>query len=204
MLSPLLQFYAGQRQDHKGRSIQDIWRYNESQLEEEHDYIQWLFPLRELGQFFSVMNPTSSQEPTIPVLTEGDILVLKNADETSLFLRARILKSLDVMLHFYGFHYSLEAGRVLIRPAANFKDRSNHWLAAPNHNFLRITRILKCLVLVGLEPYAALFFRALESVHKKRASIVGDSYHYWARAVEAIDPDNVLSKDAFERDCRLI
>jgi len=37
--------------DHRGRYIQDIWNFDLETLEKEHDYIQWLSPLKEGSKY---------------------------------------------------------------------------------------------------------------------------------------------------------
>lgn len=43
----LIQFLQGTGPDGQGRRHTDILRFSDEELEETHDYIQWLFPLRE-------------------------------------------------------------------------------------------------------------------------------------------------------------
>src|SRR5215831_12128024 len=85
----LVKFYLGKEPDHKRRWIDQIWEWDHDQLEQTHDYIQWLFPLKEKSGF----------NPTAPALTDEVILAFKSRDE----LKNRLLRSLDVMLAFYGF-----------------------------------------------------------------------------------------------------
>jgi hypothetical protein len=49
--SKLINFYLGNECDHRGRNIIAIWQWNNEQLETVHDYIQWLFPLKEKSAF---------------------------------------------------------------------------------------------------------------------------------------------------------
>jgi hypothetical protein len=43
-------FYQG-RPDSSGRTLEDIWLWDYQKLEYTHDYIQWLFPLKEKSRF---------------------------------------------------------------------------------------------------------------------------------------------------------
>ena len=90
----LVKFYLGKEPDHKRRWIDQIWEWDHDQLEQTHDYIQWLFPLKEKSGF----------NPTAPALTDEVILAFKSRDE----LKNRLLRSLDVMLAFS----ALRASRV--------------------------------------------------------------------------------------------
>lgn len=41
----ILPFYYGQDADWRTRKIEEIWEFSLADLEDSHDYIQWLFPL---------------------------------------------------------------------------------------------------------------------------------------------------------------
>jgi hypothetical protein len=42
--SKIVDFYKGKIPDSEGRMIYDIYKYDYSELEGIHNYIQWLFP----------------------------------------------------------------------------------------------------------------------------------------------------------------
>ena len=157
----LTRFYAGQITDHADRKIFEIWKYDYEQLEEGHDYIQLLFPTRELGQFF-IFNllGQDNTKSVIPVLSDVDEAVFRQDNKEGRQLRANILKSLEMMLDFYGFAFNTEdPNAVKIARAPHFQDRVVVMLNEENgHNLLRITRILKTLKFTGLEKYMGLFF----------------------------------------------
>lgn len=170
--SPLVEFYLGKELDNRGRTIDDIWEWNDRKLEQVHDYIQWLFPLRE----GSVYNPAS------PLLTEDDIAEFKNNPE----LRKNLLRSFARLLEFYGFMASVDCATRTMIKSDNFDEKSRNWLTPCNHNFLRITRILKSLTILGCGPYAQAFLNALEEIYKSKvnADIIGkQTLNYWIRAV---------------------
>ena len=43
----ILEFLCGRQSDLMGRNLSDIWSYDDKQIEETHDFIQFLFPLNE-------------------------------------------------------------------------------------------------------------------------------------------------------------
>ena len=43
----IILFYLGLAPDQQGRKINEIWQWDYPKLEYTHDYIQWLFPLKE-------------------------------------------------------------------------------------------------------------------------------------------------------------
>src|SRR6266568_2096523 len=125
-MSRIVSFYRGEERDDYGRTIEDIWAYDFGQLEVVHDYIQRLFPSRR-----------PSQVEEAPLLDDETEQAFRHDPE----LQQRLLKSLDVMLRFYGLRR--EGGEVV--EAADFRERATNWLTPSNHNLLRITRILLCL-----------------------------------------------------------
>ncbi len=163
MASPLLGFYLVERGDGRGRSLAAIQGWDDAALEAVHDYIQWLFPLPEASGF----------NPAAPRLTPADIAAFQASPE----LRAALLGSFRRMLSFYGF--MLDEAGPRIHAAANFAERAANWLCPGNHNLLRLTRILRCLALLGLAEHAAALLAELERV----ASAAGPvTLGYWRRA----------------------
>lgn len=45
MNKPIVDFYSGKATDTSGRTLREIHAWNYHDLENVHDYIQWLFPL---------------------------------------------------------------------------------------------------------------------------------------------------------------
>lgn len=169
--SPLVAFYRGHGRDHRGRALSDIHEFDFYELEFHHDYIQWLFPLPE---------PSGANE-SAPLLSKEDIAVFKS-DES---LRKALLQSFELMLQFYGLELTTDHPHVRVVRDATFVQRSNVWLTGGNHNFLRISRILRSLSLVGCHPHAKAFLKCLEGIYAEEASTIGDTtMGYWRRALE--------------------
>lgn len=163
----LIAFYSGTGRDAAGRRLQDIWRFSFEELEENHDYIQWLFPLMERSAF----------NPRAPILDAAAIERFQSVDG----LKKNLERSLEVMLEFYGLEV---AGDRIVR-ASSFVGRSGNWLTSFNHNFLRLTRILKSLSLLGLEPRAAQLFACLEEIYATHQRVIGErTMSFWRKAVE--------------------
>src|SRR5689334_7706583 len=120
----LVDFYAGRGKDFRGRTIEDVWRMSLDELEYTHDYVQWLFPLRE----------RSAVQPAVPVLDDAAIAAFALPE-----MRARLIRSADIMAEFYGF--LMADGRLGLAP--NAAERQAVWLTRGNHNFLRLTRIVR-------------------------------------------------------------
>ena len=62
-------FLEGEGPDASGRSLFDVLAMDNAALERNHDFIQWLFPLRE----------PSRAMPDAPVLTDADVEAIRNS-----------------------------------------------------------------------------------------------------------------------------
>jgi hypothetical protein len=68
--------------------------------------------------------------------------------------------------------------------APNFPRRALDVWDYQNHNWLRITRILRSLHLLGLEAEAQALYRRLEDFHgRRRFPIDHNTFRYWTDAV---------------------
>ncbi|XP_072270537.1 opioid growth factor receptor-like isoform X2 [Pyxicephalus adspersus] len=120
-------------------NIHQNWREDYYTLERNHNFIQWLFPLREQG-----VNSFSTP------LTQYEIQLMKNDEQVVM----RFLESYKLMLGFYGMVLlDADTGEVA-RSERNWTERFEN-LNNHTHNNLRITRILKCLGEMGYEKFQA-------------------------------------------------
>ncbi|XP_062445446.1 opioid growth factor receptor [Rhea pennata] len=117
-------------------TLLESWWDNYEVLEENHSYIQWLFPLREHG-----MNWRAKP------LTYQEIEAFKKSSE----VMQRFERAYQLMLRFYGITLTNKKTGELER-AENWTERFQN-LNRFSHNNLRITRILKCLGEMGYEHY---------------------------------------------------
>src|SRR5579884_3099361 len=127
-MSPLINFYRGTAPDSEGRMLQEIWAWSDQELEAVHDFIQWLFPLPEPSRF----------NPDAPLLTPEDVAAFRTDDR----LRANLRRSFERILTFPGLAET-PGGQVVEGP--NFAARTPDVWSVPNHNWLRVTRILRSL-----------------------------------------------------------
>jgi hypothetical protein len=168
--SPLIEFYAGRGTDFAGRRLDDIWRMSLDDLEYNHDYIQWLFPLRE----------RSGVQPDVPVLDDTVIAAFAAPE-----LHARLMRSAQLMAEFYGLEVVERDGTTVIRRSGLFADRSRSWLTRGNHNFLRLTRIMKSLATLGHAAVAAAWLDTLESIYAEHPEVIGaTTLRYWQSAID--------------------
>ncbi|KAF7693385.1 opioid growth factor receptor-like protein 1 [Silurus meridionalis] len=139
--SPNLWFYQNKiPMNFDGMSIEEFhmyWFGDYDKLEHVHSYIQWLFPLDETG-----MNS--------PYKLSTRAIRMFRRDEAA---KKRLLTSYRLMLDFYGTQLVDEKTGEVQR-AVNWEERFAN-LNRNAHNNLRITRILKCLGLLGFRHYQA-------------------------------------------------
>ncbi len=82
----LVNFIKGTGPDHQGRYLKDIWDFDDTAIEQTHNYIQWVFPLTEKSM--SVLGA--------PTLSQGDIIGIRKSD----IARANLEKSAQWYLGF--------------------------------------------------------------------------------------------------------
>jgi len=166
--SALISFYRRQSPDDRGRTLDQVRALSVPELERVHDYIQWLFPLPE----------PSGANPTAPTLTKEDIELFA----TDPALRDELVSSYAVMLGFYGFRLAHGTARIERRPDAS--ERITDWLRPGNHNFLRLTRIMRSLTVLGLADHAQSLLGQLEQLYSDYPEIIGDlTIRHWRGAV---------------------
>jgi hypothetical protein len=161
--SPLVRFYEGRGPDHRGRALATIQAFNHHRLESIHDYIQWLFPLREPSAF----------NPFAPLLTDADVAAFHDRPA----LRDALRRSFEIFLDFLGLTHDQETGIVLDAPGPDAAQRREVF-SEPNHNWLRITRVLTSLNTLGLPEEARAFFTSLEARYHRRCGITDDTFAY--------------------------
>ncbi|XP_026879117.2 opioid growth factor receptor-like protein 1 isoform X1 [Electrophorus electricus] len=120
------------------KDYHENWFNNYKYLEQNHVYIQWLFPIQEQGMNFYAY----------PLTAKEIKLFCEDKD-----VKERLLKSYKLMLDFYGIKLVDEESGEVTR-AENWEKQFEN-LNRNSHNNLRITRILKCLGILGFQHYQA-------------------------------------------------
>jgi hypothetical protein len=166
-MSRLIDFYRGDGTDTEGRRLDDILAWRDNRLEAVHDFIQWVFPLPEPSQF----------NPDAPLLTAEAIAAFRNDP----ILQANLRRSYERILSFIGLQMT-DGGEVVEAP--HFARRALDVWDYQNHNWLRVTRILRSLHLLGLDTEAQALYRRLEDFRSRRRFPIGDeTFRYWTSAV---------------------
>lgn|SRR5574343_1419728 len=139
-MSPLVKFYRGEIPFPEGKKISEIWNSSREWLETRHDFIQWLFPLKEPSNF----------NPIAPVL-DADTIAAFRTDQK---IQKSLHKSFELMLNFYGFAYANrrrgETNEIEPIMGMFYCRRIAEWATPRNHNILRITRIIGSLRILSL------------------------------------------------------
>jgi hypothetical protein len=155
--------------DPRGRTLEDILRFDDRRLEHGHDYIQIIFPLPE----------GSPYNWEAPVITRFVFAEFRSRPE----LRETLRRSFLRILAFYGFDESAEDGKVKVTRRDNHLKQFRNWVTRVDHNHLRITRIIRSLRVLGLEEDAQAFYEALLAVDADfPARISKGSIMFWTRA----------------------
>lgn len=162
-MQDIIAFYLKESPNSDGRFLEDIWGWPDEDWELEHDFIQHLFPLAEPSAF----------NADAPLLDDATI----NEFRKDKLLQHNLRQSYERWLRYCGIENVDGNLRV-----TDFKN--NVW-GGFNHNWLRITRVLRCLTLLGLESEAREFFLLLSELRKSKKVAIGDeSFGFWKRAVE--------------------
>jgi len=147
--------------------LEEYWSWDDTEIESVHDFIQWMFPLDE----------PSAVNPDAPILTRDDKTLFRKDP----LLQSSMSRSLLVFLNFLGLE--MRYGQVV--RGAQFTKRINIW-QSPNHNWLRITRMLESLRLLGFEKEAREVWNCLCKIHDE-GYVSENSFEYWSEAAEGLD-----------------
>lgn len=163
-MSGLIEFYQGTGTDSEGRSLEDVWEFSDDEMEFQHDFIDWIFPLETPNRF----------NRSAPVLSDDDIRAFQEEPK----LRENLRKSLDRFLAFLGLAREGDA----IVPAADFPTKRAIF-QEPDHNWLRITRALTCLRTLGMADEAERFYKGLQRlILSGEAQITPETRAFWKSA----------------------
>jgi len=158
-MSAITDFYQGFGTDDKGRSLDDYLLFSDEQLESVHDYIQWMFPNTEVSRF----------NIDAPLLTDADIELFMN----DIPMMNNVTLACARMTKFYKF-------------SNIYVDAERQWVTQGNHNFLRLTRMLKFLRSINKNYEAESLFVMLARVYSDNSFVVGkDTLRYWLDAAES-------------------
>ena len=167
--SPLVAFYRDGAPDDEGRTLAQILAWDDDRLEAIHTFIQWLFSLPE----------PSGANPDAPILGTTSIITFRS----SIAMQDRLRQSFQRMLRFYGLCQTSTPEGLAVERAPHFDLRAQNWLVPGNHNHLRLTRILRSTLLLGLEAESKALFRALNAIYGEYPDRIPARTHaFWSTA----------------------
>jgi len=171
-------FAIGIIKDNKGRTLKEMQEFSRENWEGIHDFIQWMFPL----PYESCFNPNA------PILTYWE--VEKCSKDWG--YQQELIKSTKKYLQFLGFRLYQKGwlnkrwriDKIKDKSENDFYKNFNELWFPRNHNYLRITRMLQCLVLMGQEEIAQEVWKQLIFVKCCWPNNVGDdTMVYWRNAL---------------------
>jgi hypothetical protein len=167
MAKDIIGFYEGRARNQEGYTIDDISGFTDAGLEKNHCYIQWIFPLPE----------KSKAVPTSPILRQGDIDEFNRRPD----LQKKMRTMFEIMLMFYGLNIYEHKVRTSFE---HWHYRYPVWLTPRNHNFLRISRIIRSAKLLGLKGEAQMFYDFLCNIYKDNKGTIGPvTKQFWDEAI---------------------
>lgn len=173
MANNIIGFYEGREKNQVGMSIDEIREMDDKKLEKDHHYIQWIFPDTE----------KSLAVPTSPVLSQLDIDTFWERED----LQRILIEMFSKMMDFYGLNfYKSSKKEFAVEPGKNFEKRAKEWITSRNHNFLRLTRIMRSMVLLGRADLAAALQKCLSDIYEdeKYKKIIGSTTkQFWDEAI---------------------
>jgi hypothetical protein len=87
------------------------------------------------------------------------------------------------MMRFYGFRQIATPAGIVVERGPGFAARSQNWLWPMNHNHLRLTRILRSTILLGLAAESKALFQALNALYREFPDRIPSRTHaFWSSA----------------------
>mmetsp|Transcript_34923 Transcript_34923/g.96461 ORF Transcript_34923/g.96461 Transcript_34923/m.96461 type:complete len:276 (-) Transcript_34923:59-886(-) len=174
----LLAFLRGTGTDCQGRWLDEILTWDFNRMERCHDYVQWIFPTDEASRF-NLRAPLLTAE--LASVVRGDAQAL-----------AAIRKALHKFCAFLGLEVTYEP--LVVSKASHFEERvpvcwrgGGLMGTGGNHNWLRISRVLHCLRLVGLDAEAAALFAFLETLPQQGVKCDAAIVHWRKRNATVVE-----------------
>jgi hypothetical protein len=161
---PVVQFLRGVGPNGEGYFLDQILGWSNDDWELDHSFIQWVFPTLSLSLY----------NPEAPVLTVEEIRIIR----ANPYIQDTLGLIYQRWLRFCGLRHEdtgLEFG------TTEFPNGNPTVWGQFNHNWLRITRVLHSLGLLGRSDLAQEFFDFLS---RHRAMFTEESWSYWSRAMK--------------------
>lgn len=186
-MTKIIDFYLYEAPNSDGLYLKDVLAFDWQEWENNHSFIQWIFPTKEPSNF----------NPDAPLLTDEDIQIFKDNINVRGDIFFNVFDTVDKFLAFMGIKAVFYFGDGFdgeFELTEDFESRKYTWLEF-NHNALRITRFFTWLHLLGLgksEEFPKTwvdFGNSLLNFMKKTAEEQGmplreTTLQFWTNAVE--------------------
>ena len=117
----------------------------------------------------------SAQHRLSEIPLEGTLLIEE--------LLKGLRQSFERMICSYGLRRISSPSAITIERAPNFAGRAQNWLRPMNHNHLRLTRILRSTLILGLESESKALFQALNAIYREFPDRIPARTHaFWSSA----------------------
>ena len=165
----VLAFFENKATSLQVTTAEDVLKFNSTQLEEDHRFIQWAFPTDQRSRY----------APDAPVLNGNEVVSLRRNAAVASGLKAVF----DKMLAFYGLNN--EGETLCVGNGQEFRVRC--WLKPDSHHMLRMTRMLRSLTLLGKPNDAAklahFLVEAVNSLPLADRAVWSPILHHWEQAL---------------------
>lgn len=208
----LLGFLRGTGTDLNSRSLEEILAWDDDRMEKVHDYIQWIFPTNEASRRHlgaPMLSPQMQRKARgdaqiLDLLRQSFLrfcgfLGLELAGGPAAVAAGAPTAADDAAVAPPGAEDGAAAELaaapaavavpaamgLVVRKAANFESRIEvcwHTKVVGNHNWLRVSRVLHCLRLFGLDEEAAAFLQCLEGLYSEGFPVAPAIKHWRKRA----------------------
>lgn len=154
----LIRFFRNEQADCEGRMLDDILKYSPEEIEDYHNFIQWIFPTKEMSEY-------NSNAPTIDDK-------FKNVFQNNEIAKSNFCKSCQLYLNYIGFQCN--KSEIVCKPNPSM------FYELPTHNLLRITRVLNSLNQIGNFACSRQLYRLLRKEAELHPNKINNTtLQYW-------------------------
>lgn len=149
--------------------FEEILKRTDNQLEIEHDFIQWLFP-----------DETGGVNSNAPHMTPELYEIFK----TDKKIRYNVIRATIRMMNFYGYSFNFR-NQTIHQIKELYRKENDHIVGLySSHNYKRLTRMMRFLVLVDLPILSAMVFLCLCDAMKQDEKLLkqinnSGALNYW-------------------------
>lgn len=179
-----INFLLGNGTDGNGRTIQDYFKFSKERWEECHDHIQWAFPT-DIPSAFNANAPIVDREELTNWLIDASAAYYDDVSHDYRILCNNLSNLLKRYYDSIGFKIYYNGGSSVKEPVDT--SFNNIFDGPDNHNFRRLTRVIRCMYLFDnfgcvhlLKHY--LFTHGLQAAARHSCLIHPETVWHWYNA----------------------